>query len=142
LAWIALAAAGLTTIGVSLHDDETSGERAMFQYQDMPAGDAAACPTRPGTDLLRTPRGIAVTVRGPANYDWRHRHPLLVVYAPASSNRISNERFTKLTHVATAAGLIIAYADHAPMTMLAVDDLGSIPDLLRATGASTVRASF
>lgn len=60
------------------------------------------------------------TVRTPSNYDPRRAHPLLMVFSPAGSNRALTERFTGLTHDATAQGLIVAYVDSLRLSRDAV----------------------
>ena len=77
-----------------------------------------------------TVSGIKYNVRTPANYDPTIGHPLLVVYAPARRSRAGTERFTGLTLEATAAGFIIAYANHRPLSKSAIVEFGTIPNLI------------
>lgn len=63
-----------------------------------------------------TGEGIKFNVRTPLNYDPTIAHPLLMVYAPAKRSRMSTERFTDFTPEATAAGFVVAYADHRPLS--------------------------
>ena len=98
------------------------------------AGSApASCPTgarsaHPDAADLHTPGGVPIRVRVPQNYDAARPHPLLVVFAPASLGPALNERFTGLTHQATAAGFIVAYAGSRGLTPQTIRDLGRIPD--------------
>lgn len=77
-----------------------------------------------------TLEGITFNVRTPLNYDLNIAHPLLVVYAPAGANRKGLERETQLTRPATAAGFIVAYADHPELSTTTTMDLGTIPGLI------------
>lgn len=71
--------------------------------------------------------GIRFNVRTPANYNPTIAHPLLMVYAPGGQSRDVSERLTQLTTPATAAGFIVAYADHRPLGMPAVEELATLP---------------
>lgn len=84
------------------------------------------------SDDERTGGGTRYSVRTPANYDARVAHPLLIVYAAATHNANISERYTKLTPVATAAGFIVAYADHRRLSFEALNDLASIPAAVAA----------
>ncbi|MGH8497387.1 MAG: alpha/beta hydrolase family esterase [Methylococcales bacterium] len=77
-----------------------------------------------------TEGGIKFNVRTPSNYDPTIAHPLLMVYAPAKANRKGTERETGFTLEATAAGLIVAYADHPEFSPTTTMELGSIPSLI------------
>ncbi len=79
------------------------------------------------TDDLLTTSGVAFSVRAPRNYDPARAHPLLIVLAPAGYDRHRSERFAGLTTGATAAGFVVAYADHVKLTMAAFPRLGEIP---------------
>jgi len=81
-------------------------------------------------DDLQTGSGVGFSVRTPRNYDATRGHPLLVVLAPAKYDRHRSERFAGLTTSATAAGFVVAYADHVPLTMAAFPKLGEIPRLV------------
>lgn len=74
--------------------------------------------------------GIKFNVRTPSNYDQTFAHPLLVVYPPAGRSRRGTERFTGLTNEATAAGFIVVYSDHRPLSRSAMLELATIPDLI------------
>ncbi len=95
--------------------------------------DFDACPpgTRDGpagaSHDERTEDGIAYAVRTPANYNPSVLHPLLMVYAPAGTNRFRSERLTGLTFEATTAGFIVAYADARRLSLPVIAQLGSIP---------------
>jgi polyhydroxybutyrate depolymerase len=69
-------------------------------------------------------------VKTPAHYDATVAHPLVMVYAPARSNRYASEGFVHLTQEATAAGFIVAYADHRTMSPKAIEELAAIPGLI------------
>jgi polyhydroxybutyrate depolymerase len=83
-----------------------------------------------GSDDEKTPTGIRYMVKTPANYDANVAHPLVMVYAPAQTNRYASESFAHLTQDATSAGFIVAYADHRRMTPKAIEELAAIPGLI------------
>jgi polyhydroxybutyrate depolymerase len=93
--------------------------------------------TRPGragaSDDGKTATGIRYMVKTPVNYNSQIAHPLLMVYAPARTTRYESERFVSLTQEATAAGFIVAYADHRKMTPEAIEELAQIPGLIEKT---------
>jgi polyhydroxybutyrate depolymerase len=78
----------------------------------------------------QTASGIRYMVKTPVNYNANIAHPLLMVYAPAQTNRYESENFVHLTQEATAAGFIVAYADHRTMTPKAIEELAEIPGLI------------
>jgi polyhydroxybutyrate depolymerase len=82
------------------------------------------------SDNEKTDNGIHFAVRTPTNYKDTTAHPLLVVYAPAGRDREETEEFTYLTKEATAAGFIIAYADHHGLSPEAVVQLAEIPEVI------------
>ncbi len=90
--------------------------------------------TKPGgagaSNDEKTSTGIRYMVKTPANYNASLAHPLLMVYAPAQTNRYESEDFVHLTQEATAAGFIVAYADHRTMTPKAIEELAEIPGLI------------
>ena len=86
-----------------------------------PAGITNGEPTRYGIDY---------NVRTPSNYDATIAHSLLMVYAPARANEARIEKLTKLTFEATAAGFIVAYADHPELSTTTTVQLGTIPGLI------------
>ena len=90
--------------------------------------------TKPGTagasNDEKTAAGIRYMVKTPANYNANMAHPLLMVYAPARTNRYESEDFVHLTHEATAAGFIVAYADHRAMNPETIEKLAEIPGLI------------
>jgi polyhydroxybutyrate depolymerase len=94
---------------------------------------AAGCQpgSKPGSagasDDEETDDGIRFSVRTPTNYKDTVAHPLLVVYAPAGRDREETEEFTYLTREATAAGIIIAYADHRKLSPEEAVRLAKIP---------------
>ena len=77
-----------------------------------------------------TGEGIKFNIRTPLNYDPTIAHPLLMVYAPASSNRRRMEETSGLTFEATTAGFIVAYADHPQLSPTTTVELGTIPGLV------------
>ncbi len=78
----------------------------------------------------QTPTGIRYMVKTPVNYNATIAHPLLMVYAPARTNRHESEEFVHLTQEATAAGFIVAYADHRAMNPETIEKLAEIPGLI------------
>ena len=82
------------------------------------------------SDDEKTSAGIRYMVKTPAHYHATIAHPLLMVYAPARTNRHESEKFMSLTQEATAAGFIVAYADHRTMTPKTVEELAEIPGLI------------
>jgi polyhydroxybutyrate depolymerase len=78
----------------------------------------------------QAPTGIRYMVKTPANYNATIAHPLLMVYAPARTNRHESENFVSLTQEATAAGFIVAYADHRAMSPDTIEKLAEIPGLI------------
>ena len=90
--------------------------------------------TKPGhagaSNDEQTSAGIRYMVKTPVNYNASIAHPLLMVYAPARTNRYESEEFIYLTQEATAAGFIVAYADHRKMTPKTIEALAEIPGLI------------
>jgi polyhydroxybutyrate depolymerase len=90
--------------------------------------------TKPGnagsSNDEQTPAGIRYMVKTPANYNSHIAHPLLMVYAPAGRNRYESEDYMYLTQAGTAAGFVVAYADHRTMTPKAIEELAEIPGLI------------
>ena len=82
------------------------------------------------SDDEKTDDGIRFAVRTPTNYKDTIAHPLLMVYAPAGRDRSEVEEHTYLTREATAAGFIVAYADHRALSPEAVVQLAEIPKLI------------
>ena len=78
----------------------------------------------------RTSAGIRFMVKTPVNYNSGIAHPLLMVYAPGGRNRYDSEGSMYLTQEATAAGFIVAYADHRQMSTKAIEELAEIPGLI------------
>ncbi|TKB92476.1 MAG: poly(3-hydroxybutyrate) depolymerase [Nitrospira sp.] len=83
-----------------------------------------------GSDDEKTASGIRYMVKTPVNYHASIAHPLLMVYAPARTNRYASEDFVHLTQEATAAGFIVAYADHRTMSSKSIEELAAIPGLI------------
>jgi poly(3-hydroxybutyrate) depolymerase len=90
--------------------------------------------TKPGaagaSNDEKTSAGIRYMVRTPVNYDATIAHALLMVYAPGGKNRYESEKYMYLTQEATAAGFIVAYADHRAMTPETIEKLAEIPGLI------------
>jgi polyhydroxybutyrate depolymerase len=90
--------------------------------------------TKPGnagaSNDEKTSAGIRFMVKTPVNYNATVAHPLLMVYAPARTNRYESEDFVSLTQEATAAGFIVAYADHRAMNPETIEKLAEIPGLI------------
>ena len=78
----------------------------------------------------QAPTGIRYMVKTPTNYDPNIAHPLLMVYAPARTNRYESEKFVSLTQAATAAGFIVVYADHQALNPDTIEKLAEIPGLI------------
>jgi polyhydroxybutyrate depolymerase len=78
----------------------------------------------------KTSAGIRYMVKTPVNYNSNIAHPLLMVYAPGGKNRYESEEYMYLTQEATAAGFIVAYADHSKMTTETIEELAEIPGLI------------
>ncbi|MBI3356634.1 MAG: poly(3-hydroxybutyrate) depolymerase [Nitrospirae bacterium] len=74
--------------------------------------------------------GIRYNVRTPSNYDASVAHPLLMVYAPVGQGRWASERLTGLTPPATGAGFVVVYADHRPLGIPTIEQLGTVPGLV------------
>ena len=72
-------------------------------------------------------------VKTPANYDSSVAHPLLMVYAPGGRTRYESEDYMYLTQEGTAAGFVVAYADHRTITPKAIEELAEIPGLIEKT---------
>jgi polyhydroxybutyrate depolymerase len=90
--------------------------------------------TKPGSagasNDEKTSTDIRYMVKTPVNYNATIAHPLLMVYAPAQTNRYESEDFVHLTQEATTAGFLVAYADHRTMTPKAIEELAAIPGLI------------
>jgi polyhydroxybutyrate depolymerase len=90
--------------------------------------------TKPGTtgasNNEKTSTGIRYMVKTPVNYNPSIAHPLLMVYAPGGRNRYESEEYMHLTPEATAAGFMVAYADHRTMTPKTIEELAEIPGLI------------
>ena len=78
----------------------------------------------------KTSTGIRYMIKTPLNYNSSIAHPLLMVYAPGGRNRYESEEYMPFTREATAAGLIVAYADHRAMTTDTIEKLAGIPALI------------
>lgn len=113
---------------------ETPIEPAATRYRDNAPRVCEALPGNAGRhDDERTAGGIRYRVRTPANYDRAIAHPLLIVYPGAGQSGAASERHTALTPAATAAGFIVAYADHRRLSLPVLDDLATIPAAIAKT---------
>ncbi|MDP3331882.1 MAG: hypothetical protein Q8S55_07795, partial [Methylococcaceae bacterium] len=83
------------------------------------------------SDDEKTDDGIRFSVRTPSNYKGTIAHPLLMVYAAAGRDREETEEQVYLTNEATAAGFVIAYADHRSLSPESVVQLAEIPKLIQ-----------
>ena len=81
-----------------------------------------------GTNRMKTPEGLRISVRTPANYDATLAHPLLVVYPPGGHHRYQSENLAGLTTAATAAGFVVAYPDHVTLKLESFKLLGKVPE--------------
>jgi polyhydroxybutyrate depolymerase len=102
-----------------------------YAYSSAPATVRCVAGARIGragaSDREASAEGLLYHVRTPSNYDATIAHPLLMVYAAAGQSGLASERMTGLTPTATAAGFVVAYADHRPLGIPAVEQLGMIP---------------
>lgn len=78
------------------------------------------------SDDQRSSRKIGYSVRTPTNYDATRGHPLLMVYAPAGFDAKATERHADITTAATAAGFIVAFAEHRPLGLRAFAAIAEI----------------
>lgn len=76
--------------------------------------------------------GVEFNVRTPSNYDPTVAHPLLLVLPAAGMGARATERFTGLTEPATAAGMIVAYADAERLSLAVIRHYAQIPDAIAA----------
>jgi hypothetical protein len=53
-----------------------------------------------------------------------------MVYAPVNLSAAASERFTGLTTIATSAGFVVAYSDHARNSIPVIKELSTIPHLI------------
>lgn len=99
--------------------------------KDMRQCEPGTKPGRAGaSDDEKTAAGISYMVKTPINYNANIAHPLLMVYAPARTDRYKSEDFVHLTQEATVAGFIVAYADHRALSPDTIEKLADIPGLI------------
>ncbi|MBH0205850.1 MAG: poly(3-hydroxybutyrate) depolymerase [Nitrospira sp.] len=102
-----------------------------YAYSSAPAAARCEAGARMGqagvSDGEASAEGLRYHVRTPTNYDATIAHPLLMVYAAAGQSGLASERMTGLTSMATASGFVIVYADHRPLGIPAIEQLGTIP---------------
>lgn len=96
-------------------------EPAHFDYAQAERG---ACAQLESDTADQLPR---VRVRAPANYDAQIPHALLIVLSPAGFGPGLTERFTGLTHTATARGLVVAYVAARPLRTDLPQQLANLP---------------
>jgi poly(3-hydroxybutyrate) depolymerase len=115
----------------AVHSGKLLGE-AVYAVDDNTRRCAPG--TKPGTagasNDEKTSAGIRYMVKTPVNYNSSIAHALLMVYAPGGKNRYESEKYMYLTQEATAAGFIVAYADHRAMTPETIEKLAEIPGLI------------
>jgi polyhydroxybutyrate depolymerase len=123
-----LSAALLALVGCSRNDPGDyaypQGSAATTCESGSKSGSAGA------TNREWTSKGFRFNVRTPANYNPRFAHPLLMVFAPAGLSAEASERLTGFTPMATGAGFVVAYADHARNGIPAIEELSTIPALV------------
>jgi polyhydroxybutyrate depolymerase len=132
---------GFTVLGAIQYARKNNGEtvdrgrmlsEAVYAVDDNTRHCEAG--TKPGnagaSNDEKTSAGISYMVKTPANYNSTIAHPLLMVYAPAGTNRYESETFMSLTREATAAGFIVAYADNRRLSPKAIEELADIPGLI------------
>jgi polyhydroxybutyrate depolymerase len=138
---IGLLMVGLTGVGAIQYAEKNNREnvhRGHMSGEAVYAVDGKTLRCEPGTKLgqagvsndERTSAGIRYMVKTPVNYDSSIAHPLLMVYAPGGRNRYESEDYMHLTQEGTAAGFIVAYADHRKMTPKVIEELAEIPGLI------------
>ncbi|MEQ1739930.1 MAG: hypothetical protein ABL884_08485 [Methyloglobulus sp.] len=139
---IALFMAGFTGAGKTYYTVDNHVAEAAKDGVNLSeaiySNDMSATSCQPGSkpgksgssDDEKTDDGILFAVRTPSNYNDTIVHPLLMVYAPAGRDRSEAEEQTYLTKGATAAGFIIAYADHRPLSPESVVQLAEIPKMI------------
>ena len=126
----ALQFAGKKNAG-AVHPGNLLGEAVYAAENHAPRCDPGTTPGHAGaSNDEQTAAGIRYMVKTPVNYNAHIAHPLLMVYAPARTNRYESEKFVSLTQEATAAGFIVAYADHRAMSPKAIEELAAIPGLI------------
>ncbi|MBH0194003.1 MAG: poly(3-hydroxybutyrate) depolymerase [Nitrospira sp.] len=105
-----------------------------YAYSSAPVSARCETGTRIGragaSDGEASADGLRYQVRTPSNYDVSIAHPLLIVYAAAGQSGLASERMTGLTPTATASGFVIVYADHRPLGIPAIEQLGTISGLV------------
>ena len=135
---------GLIVLGVIQYagkNDTEAVSRGKMLGEAVYAVDNNTLRCEPGTKLglagasndEKTSSGIRYMVKTPVNYDASIAHPLLMVYAPAGTNRHELESFVSLTQEATAAGFIVAYSDNRRLSPKAIEELAEIPGLVEKT---------
>ncbi len=119
----------LTGCGMELYDESTT-KPSSFTYKEQPAQcDSKALTGKAGViDGVKSSNQLLYNLRTPSNYNAAYTHPLLVVFSPAGTSAKKNERFTGLTHKATAAGFVIAYIDRVQLSLETLEQLGKIPE--------------
>ena len=126
----ALQFAGKKNAG-AVHPGNLLGEAVYAAENHAPRCDPGTTPGHAGaSNDEQTAAGIRYMVKTPVNYNAHIAHPLLMVYAPARTNRYESEKFVSLTQEATAAGFIVVYADHRTMSPDTIEKLAEIPWLI------------
>lgn len=126
--------AGLFFIVSACTENGTPPQLEAYAYSSAPLAIRCEAGSRPGLagaiDGKISADGIRYMVRTPSNYDATFAHPLLMVYAPAGQSRWVSERFVGLTTAATGAGFVVVYSDHWPLSVVTIEQLGTIPNLV------------
>jgi len=118
----------------AVHPDKTLSEAVYAVDNSTLRCEPGAKPGSAGaSNDEKTSAGIRYMVKTPVNYNSSIAHPLLMVYAPGGKNRYESEEYMYLTQEATAAGFIVAYADHRKMTPETIEELAQIPGLIEKT---------
>jgi polyhydroxybutyrate depolymerase len=110
-----------------------AARRAAAPYDyGLESRESCAAPSQfakpPIDQMLKTPGGVRYQVRSPLNYRPDVAHPALLVFSAAGANAKATEEFTGFTPAATAAGFLVAYVEHRPMTLPNVALLGEVLD--------------
>lgn len=112
-------------------ENNTPPQIETYAYSSAPAATRCEAGARVGragvSDEEVSAEGLHYHVRTPSNYDATIAHPLLMVYAAAGQSGPASERMTGLTPTVTANGFIVVYADHRPLGIPAIEQLGMIP---------------
>ena len=129
---------GASAIQYAGNNNAEAGSRGKMLGEAVYAVDNTTRHCEPGTkpgnagasNDEQTSAGIRYMVKTPVNYNSSIAHPLLMVYAPGGKSRYESEEYMYLTQEATAAGFIVAYADHRQMSTKTIEELAEIPGFI------------